>query len=42
MHELILFFHEDHVSDEKKVTLYLFEIDLKPSMGMSFFDSVLP
>ena len=24
------------------VTLYLFEINLKPSMEMSFFDSVLP
>ncbi|UCE35586.1 MAG: hypothetical protein JSV40_06740, partial [Deltaproteobacteria bacterium] len=26
----------------KAVTLQLFEIDLKPSMEMSFFDSVLP
>jgi hypothetical protein len=27
---------------EKIVTRYLFEINRKPSMGMSFFDSVLP
>ena len=30
------------VNSLKIVTLYLFEINLKPSMEISFFDSVLP